>query len=524
MENVSGISQEQADSHGAEQKVAAYSRQEVIDLLQKNLNWFACFLLPSIITILFPPLHFVLWDILKKAVHESQLASPTPKQKYPQIAIGWPRGFAKTTLVKLFICYCIFFSKTKFILIVAANLKKAENILADVWNMLGENNVRSVFGNHLNNVEVDRQELKKFSFMGRDIILAALGAEGDPRGLNLNNERPDLIVMDDMQSKENAESDVQSKSLLSWMTATLMKTKSPHRCCFIYIGNKFSAKGTILKILQKNPNWLTAIFAGILADGSSLWPEFRSTEDLMEEFRGDIAMGTPEAFVAEVMNDDTSAITSVFDISKVPVCPIFEDALVIGSFILIDVAGHKNTANKTAIMRYNFYGNCTVLEEIDAGIFTPGDCIRRTLQACLKYNIPAVGCETVAYQASLLWWFQEICRQVGVEGIQFVELHPKGVTKNARIMAMFRTLVGSKTDDMKTEPTLYLREQTKPEFFWEITQFKPAKTDNADDIIDNASYVEQMIQDHGMHILNNIPTEWNREFHEAKVLDFNSAF
>jgi len=424
-------------------ETASYNRQEVVTLAKQDLDFFASLLMPDTYSLEFPDLHRELWRVLCEKVVSIDTAS-TPQEKFPQIAIGWPRGHAKTTIVKLLADWIIQFTGRHFILLVNSNLTKAQNSLSDVCDMLNEDNVQTLFGDWKTTLEVDRADLKKFSYNGRDRILAALGSGGDPRGLNLKNERPDVIIMDDIQSKENSDSPIQSKALLQWMTSTLSKAKSPHGCIFIYIGNMFSSPGCILKILRSNPNWMSIITGGILANGSSLWPALRSKEELLQELKEDMAMGTPEAFFSEIMNDENSGVTSCFDITKIPAVPFSSEDIIVGSFVIIDIAGDKINSDDTSIMHYSVYeGMKPVCDEIKTGIFSPGDTIKHALQICLSRGTFLIAIESVAYQVSILYWFDVICRQMGIEGIQLVELFPKRRSKNTRILTMFKTLVPS---------------------------------------------------------------------------------
>lgn len=504
---------------------ASFKREEVVSLCKSSLNFIASFLMPLQFTAAFPSLHLVVWDLLLKTILSSEKPNPTPKEKFPQIAIGWPRGHAKTTLVKLFVLWCIFFSKKKFILIVASNVSKAENIIADICDMLSEENVLNLFGNWKIYLDKDTTNLKKFHFLGRDIILAAIGSGGDPRGLNIKNARPDVIVMDDMQSKENSESPTVSKQLLSWMNSTLKKAKSPHGCVFIYVGNMFSSNGCILKILRKNPEWISVIVAGILADGTALWPELRSKEELLQELKEDIAMGVPEAFFSEIMNDENSGVTSCFDVTKVPLCPFLpQEDHVSASFIIIDVASDKIGADDTTIIYYEAFDGIPVATELVSGIFSPGDLIRKTLTICLKRGCYLVVAEDVAYQTSLLYWFNYICQEAGIEGIHFEPVSPRGRSKTARILTMLKSLIGTQTDkETNGKPSLYLREELRPKVFWEISQYKPDKKNNEDNILDNLSYAQDVMSDYAALTWNPLSVE-SVAFSEASVIDNNSAF
>jgi hypothetical protein len=160
--------------------------------------------------------------------HAWQMLTEAASRKAGQdrLAIGLPRGFGKTLVLKLFVLWCILFTDRKFILVVCNTASLAENFIADVVDTLNSSNIVRVFGNWQLAVEKDTQPLKKFSFRGRPITLAALGSQSSVRGLNLKYERPDVIIMDDMQSKEEAASPTEAQKTLGWKTGTLLKANN----------------------------------------------------------------------------------------------------------------------------------------------------------------------------------------------------------------------------------------------------------------------------------------------------------
>ena len=262
---------------------AAFSVADIQSASEKSLDFLAALCAPLTFVFCFPPLIKVAWQLLTSAA--------TRVRDFSKFAIGIPRGFAKTTLLKLFVIYCILFTKKKFILIVGNTEPLAVNFLSDVIDMLDERNVKKAFGDWRLATERDSQQVKQFSFRGRAIILAAIGAGTSLRGLNLNNERPDVMIFDDIQKREDADSEVLSESLLKWMIGTAMKAASPFGCLYIFIGNMYPTPHSILKKLKHNPEWTSFIVGGILHDGTSLWEELKPITQLLAEYRSDAALG-----------------------------------------------------------------------------------------------------------------------------------------------------------------------------------------------------------------------------------------
>ena len=221
-----------------------YQADQVEGLAKESLDFLAALAMPTVFRYLFPEVFKSIWSWL--------LSYVTKVRDFSQLAIGLPRGFGKTMLIKIFILYCILFTEKKFILIICGTQGKSNNIIADIMSMLSENNVRRVFGDWRLGAITDRQDLKRFGFRGRNIILMGAGAESDIRGITLENERPDVMIFDDIQTREDADSEVISNKIETWMVGTAMKAKSPMGCTFIFVANMYPTKHFLLRKLKSN--------------------------------------------------------------------------------------------------------------------------------------------------------------------------------------------------------------------------------------------------------------------------------
>lgn len=464
---------------------AVFEAQQVIDLAKSSLDFLAGLAMPTVYQFGFPPVFLTVWDWL--------ISFAGKQREFPQLALGLPRGFSKTTVMKLFILYCILFTDKKFILIVAENLKKAENILADVMDMLEEPNIKKTFGDWRLGIENERLDLKKFGYRGRNIILAALGSGGDPRGLNIKNQRPDIILMDDIQSRDCADSEQQSSTLERWIYGTLMKAKSPFGCMFLFTANMYPTNWSILRKLKKNPNWTKFITGGILADGSSLWEDLQPITQLLREYENDLASGHPEIFYAEVLNDETASANNLIDLSKLPPIPVEDGDIPAGNFIVIDPATGKVNSDEVAIGYFEVYEGYPVLREIKHSRYSPGDTIEVAIRLALAHNCRLICIESVAYQSTLGYWFNFICQQRGIYGIECVEIYPGGSSKNSRILTMFKALQSGE---------IFVSDNCKSDVFLEIIQFNPLRRDNQDNILDLLTYAPKILNEFGEYIIS----------------------
>lgn len=459
--------------------------EQVADIARRDFNFLAHLSMPGDFLFAFPAFYLVLFSLLTGF-----------KEKVERFAIGIPRGFAKTTFVKVVCVWYVLFSHKHFILIIGASESKAINILSDICDMLSSPNIRRVFGNWDANIESNTQTTKVFHFRGREIVLWAVGAGTSVRGINRKNKRPDVMVMDDIQDREDAKNKELADNLVSWMLSTLMKARSPFGCTYIFIGNMYP-QNSILEKLKNNHQWKSLIVGGITSEGESLWEELKPIQELLDEYESDTLMNHPEVFISEVLNSTEIALASGIDITKIPYIP--EYLLSVdsgeGSFILIDPSSGKKSGDDCSISHYEVMDEKPVFDELLTGTFTPLETIKCAINMGLRRNTRLIGVEGVAYQSTLLFWFEKYCEDEGITGFQFVELSPKGQAKNNRIKkGLVKLLAGE----------IYLHPNVRSLVISQIVDWNPLKVNNVDDVIDPIGYVEEMTSNYGEMIIRDL--------------------
>ena len=457
-----------------------YSKQEVIALSKLDMDMLAGLALPDTFTLTFPPIFKSLWTLITDAAQTSG--------DFTKVALGLPRGFGKTAVIKLFALYIILHTKRKFVLITGANQSKAENILADVMMLLSEPNIIKVFGDYRHTVEMKRADLVKFTLFGKTTIIAALGSGGDPRGLNIKFARPDVIIMDDIQSRENSMSKTQSNTLRDWMFATLMKTKAPTGCLYTYIGNMFPSENCILRELKESPDWISFIVCVILAYCNSLWEDLHSKEQLLKDFEQDIRANNAHFFLSEMLNDPSTEAKTGFDFRLLtPWQTNYDTELPDGKFIVIDPSGRTMRSDDCVIGLFEERNNVPWLVKFVAGKFSPKETIEHALDLAMEYSVPLIAIENVAYQDTLLFWFEETIKTFGIEGVTVVPVNRGGESKLVAILRMFRQLQAAETE-------LGLHPSVRSDVIFQIREYDPDKSNNKDDLLDVLAYAPKVLQ------------------------------
>ena len=456
----------------SEQKLAV-DYPSLVEALKVDLTTLAGTTHPEVFTLDFCDVFNAAWYLLTEAAQK--------EKDFTNLAIGLPRGFGKSAMIKLFCLHAILFSPKKFILLTAANQAKANSLLADIRMSMGQPNIKELFGNWELDKEIDRADLLKFTWRGKSVVIAALGSGGDPRGLNINYVRPDLMLSDDVQSRENSRSKTEYSTLRDWLFATLFKANSKTGCLTVYIGNMYPGDFCILKELKQSPDWVSFIAGALLQDGTSIWEELVSTKQLYAELARDVRAENAHIFFSEVLNDSSTQSLTNFDPSKLLKWGNNNEEIPESSFIIIDPAGAKATSDDTVILLVKVFNHIPWAFKKIQGKFTPIETIKSALQLGLDNNTRLICVESYAYQASLLYWFTQYVQNNGLQGFIFKPLTRGTKSKNSSIMSSLNQVHRGE---------IGIHPHIQAEYLFQASVFNPDSKSNKDDLLDTVAYIE----------------------------------
>jgi hypothetical protein len=133
------------------------------------------------------------------------------------------------------------------------------------------------------------------------------------RGILFGNNRPDLIVCDDLEDSESVKSEEQRKKVKEWFFADVCNSvnRSRNDWKIVVIGTLLHEDSLLMSLIE-DPSWHTLILDLCDDNYHSNWPDFMSDEAIMKLVEGYRHQGLLDVFYREYRNQPVSKETAKF--------------------------------------------------------------------------------------------------------------------------------------------------------------------------------------------------------------------
>ena len=254
---------------------------EAVQLAAIDTDFYGRFFFPQTIRQKSPPFH---------ALMDAKLEGPSRKVSFMVFRDG-----AKTTKLRIFLSKRIAYAISRTILIVGKSQdhsrRTVEWLMSKVeYNSLWANTFALRKGKKWTSEEIE-------IFHGTDdvpIRVIALGITGSTRGINVDDYRPDLIVIDDPCDEENTATPEQRQKTEDLLLGSLNNSLAPAsefpRAKIVLLQTLLHPEDVISKC-DADPSWDSVRISVFREDGTSSWPDRYPTKDLLREKEGYIARG-----------------------------------------------------------------------------------------------------------------------------------------------------------------------------------------------------------------------------------------
>lgn len=266
---------------------------------------------------------------------------PTPKchlewwdlccSEEKNIAIAAPRKHAKSTAITFsYVLAAVLFREYKFVIICSDTETQASLFLGDIKQELLENDDLITLFGIKEFIKLSETDIIVEMNDGYKFRIMAKGAEQKLRGLKWANQRPDLIICDDMENDEAIMNAERREKFRRWFFGALRPARAS--------GGKIIIVGTILhmdsllerlmqpqagfKLIyedlksypsQKKPIWKSVKYKAHNEDFSHiLWPEQWPKEALIAERQSMLDQGLSDVYSREYLNYPIDESTAYF--------------------------------------------------------------------------------------------------------------------------------------------------------------------------------------------------------------------
>lgn len=400
-----------------------------------------------------------------------------------KIASAWPREFGKTTMRQALALWALLSGWRYYPVVFRANEDTATGEMNDIVR-IAENPDHPLtrdFALDKWAVEVRRSRSLKWSSeklhlpnVSREICTyQALGACSPARGLKDNGRRPDLVMLDDIETTEG-----------TWSKATRLRNER-------WIDHDIDALGKTAAIIfwqtvvsplslmsrcQTDPTWQSKRFAALDDDDNSTWPEMYSSEELREKR----ANKAPSAWLADYQNLPQANETTLFPVESwrlyevEGVEPPTRSKLSRVS-IGVDLAfTAEKSSDYTAISAWgeDGQGNKHHLTTIRGRWATPEEVIRQIRLIDEEVRADKIVVEDVSSSKHFISFAKNEI------GYKVIGVSPEGLDKTARARSVMTQWEIGKVWCHKADTLIV----------GEMYNFRPDVKDQVDDVLDAAVY------------------------------------
>lgn len=397
----------------------------------------------------------------------------------PTKKICWsvPRGHAKSGYMSnVFPVHQITFKKRHYILIVSETGGMSRAFVEWVADQLKYNKkLREDFGEVLSPSKMQNEQDNQDGFITHTGIKVQASSIGSQlRGSRNGAYRPDLVILDDLESSKNTNTKELREKNLHWFNSVIMPIGDITRTSFVYMGTLVHGQGLLPHVLQRS-DFDGRIYSAIVSEPerTDLWEKLdsilRDTENSNREEEADMFYyankeemdrGTrtlwnerftyyelmkikvnvgSKAFASEYLNkpsDDDSCIFKKdyfiyynehkIDIRKLDIYSFWDIAI-----------GKNKRADYNAIVTIGRDRITGVLYVLDA--WAEKIPMHKALEVAIRkirqWNPKVFGVETVQAQYDMYRQLKERCIKEGIYSTRVLPVNPKG-KKEERIEAL----------------------------------------------------------------------------------------
>ena len=346
------------------------------------------------------------------------------------------RGSGKTTTLRLFMAKRIAYGISRTIMYIGRSQDKAIQSLVWLRRQIEHNKkLKTVYslapGSKWQDVEIRIQH----GILGHEIAVLAYGITGSIRGVNIDDYRPDLIIVDDFLDEENSATDEQRDKMSELLYGALVNSLSPAsetpdaKLALLQTPhNKLDVSTQALE----DPSWLSLRIGCwtpeteelAVHDRESSWSARFSTDELLANKQAHLRRNAVSTFLREMECKLSAPETSAFRASWLhfyDLPPERESMIVIGAIDPVPpptdaqlAKGLKGKDSECLAILGSWKNEYYLLDySVNRG-HEPSWTVAEFFRLSLKYKPSVWVIEAIAYQKTLEWILRQSMKERGI--------------------------------------------------------------------------------------------------------------
>lgn len=400
--------------------------QEAVQLAAVDGVFFGKFFLPNTFRMPSPPFASRIWNALED-----------PNNRYVGIQIF--RGGTKTTTCRAFTLKRICYALSHTIEYVGKSQDHALRSVAWIMRQIEHNRlIAQTFGLRKGKKWTPEQCEIYHGVEEHPITLIAVGIEGSVRGINIDDYRPDLIVLDDVIDDENAATVEQrtkvTNRIFGAIEKSLAKRAEQPNAKMVMIQTPLD-RDDASELVQKDPQWHPIKISCFGVDGtSSAWEEMFPYEELVKDKDSHIRRNMLSLWMREMECTVVGDESRYFNLNWLLEWTVLPDDMIVAIGVDPSPPNDENPEKKkrkdpdpevisaVGISRFGATIRRFLLEYVVIQDPNPEKTTQEFDRLARKWHPQAAAVETVAYQKTLKWYIERAmddrkCKRVPINSV-----------------------------------------------------------------------------------------------------------
>lgn len=357
----------------------------------------------------------------------------TPNQRFLNMIVF--RGGAKTSLLRMFKAHRVGYGVSRTVMYIGASEGKAVQSTGWLLRQVQKNPKFShAFGLTIGSKKTPGEFELINKKTGENHWIIGLGINGSVRGVNFDDYRPDLIIVDDVLTDENASSAIGRDKIIDLVFGALRESLTPRSenpAAQLVLLNTPHDLSDLTSIAAKDPDFLTVKYGCWTHETEhlpvhlqeSIWPERYPSEELRQQKVNAIASNRYSIFAREkeciLVTPETSDFQSewikFYHLDEIPQripCVIAIDPVPPATEGEVKKGMHRRDFEVIAVVgiwKNEYY----VLEYAVNQGHTPNWTLNTFFELAMKWRALGLRVESTMYQKTLAWLLRQEMRKRG---------------------------------------------------------------------------------------------------------------